>query len=654
LKVVIDIEANGLRNPTQIWVIVCKDIDTGKHYIFREVTSNANAKEDFLSFAKGVTLWIGHNFLGYDYPNLNRLVGLHIDQVYACSIDTLVVSKLADYSRDEGHSIEAYGVEFGQEKIAFTDFSKYTPEMEEYCVRDCDICHKVYNHHLGYINDPGNKRCIKTEQRFQLITNSLHDDGFGFNISGCLDLLSTVTEELRVLDEQLLKEFPPKEVLIKEFTPKATKFGTINKTSVPRSLWDKIHEYEIGETYRHTKLVPFNPGSPVQIVSVLHEANWRPEVKTKTHAEAERDLNRLKYRRGRDSQVDETIKLLEARLVKLQKKGWKVNEQNLSTLPDDAPAPARTLARRILYESRRKTLTEWKGLYNEKTGRIHGDFYGIGAWTHRMAHQRPNTANIPTEHKLFGKEMRTLWRAPKRRLLVGVDADSIQFRIAAHYIGDPALIKKIVDGKKSDKTDPHSYNMKVIGDFCPSRDASKRTLFSLILGGGPKKFAELNGCTVPQGEQARDNLYQEYPGLVTLKQEIVVEDAKRGYFIGLDGRKVIVPDATISGRKHLMPSGYLQNGEAVIMKMACILWHDDPEMRELFKEYRWFLVDFVHDEWQTEVPNKMEIALRIAKKQADSLRIVGEELGLKCPLAGSYWNEDAKDYTIGTTWAVTH
>jgi len=48
------------------------------------------------------------------------------------------------------------------------------------------------------------------------------------------------------------------------------------------------------------------------------------------------------------------------------------------------------------------------------------------------------------------------------------------------------------------------------------------------------------------------------------------------------------------------------------------------------------------------------VALRIAKMQADSLRIVGEELGLHCPLAGSYWNDDLKDYTIHTNWSKTH
>lgn len=84
------------------------------------------------------------------------------------------------------------------------------------------------------------------------------------------------------------------------------------------------------------------------------------------------------------------------------------------------------------------------------------------------------------------------------------------------------------------------------------------------------------------------------------------------------------------------------------MKMATLKWIDK------LRDYEALLVNLVHDEWQTEVPNNMEIALRVAKMQADSLRVVGEELGLNCPLAGSYYDDVHNDYTIGTNWSVTH
>ena len=86
------------------------------------------------------------------------------------------------------------------------------------------------------------------------------------------------------------------------------------------------------------------------------------------------------------------------------------------------------------------------------------------------------------------------------------------------------------------------------------------------------------------------------------------------------------------------------------MKHATIRWYE--RLKELGIEFK--LVNLVHDEWQTECNNSMDIALTIAREQADSLRWVGEKLKLKCPLTGSYWSEDLNDYTIGTNWKVTH
>ena len=157
--------------------------------------------------------------------------------------------------------------------------------------------------------------------------------------------------------------------------------------------------------------------------------------------------------------------------------------------------------------------------------------------------------------------------------------------------------------------------------------------------------------TTPEnGELARDILYTEYPGLVTLKNDIVVEDAKRGWFIGLDGRKVRLPGATVSERKHLCPSGYLQNGEAVVMKHATVKACD--KLKDI--EDVWKFVNIIHDEDQFEGPNDMGICLRIAKTVTDCIEEVGVELGCRCPLTGSYYNDDIRDYTIGTNWYQTH
>lgn len=645
MKVVIDIEANGLENPTQIWCIVCKDIDTGELHIFRNLVDDLDERKRFQEFLETVEKYIGHNILEYDLPILNRLINCRID--YHKVIDTLVLSRLIYYSRSGGHSIEQYGLEFNFPKINFTDFSKYSKEMEDYCVRDVEICHLIYLKYLHIINDPAWAPSIRLEHDFQEIVNRLHDNGFSFNVNAASELLERVNSELKLLDEEIARAFPPRLRLVREIKPTWTKHGTLHKKDF---RWVKDGDLTpYWGDFCLCKWEEFNPSSHKQIIEVLTEAGWKPVNKTKTHVVTERELNRSYFS---DTELD--LNSTHDKLRKLEKFGWKIDEENLATLPDDAPAPARSLAKRILLEARRRTLTEWLSLVNPKTGRIHGKFYGIGAWTHRMAHQRPNTANIPTGAKLFGDEMRALWCAAKKRLLVGVDAEGIQLRIFAHYIDDAEFTLSLVQGKKEDKTDPHSLNKRILGDVCRGRQEAKRFIYALLLGAGLGKLSEILGCDREAARAALDRLMGRYQGFLELKQNHIPRDAKRGWFRGLDGRQVLLPGASERDRGHLCMSGYLQNGEAIVMKKACLLWHNMLREDKELLEFLWFIVNFVHDEWQTEVDNNIKLALKVAKTQADSLRLVGEELNLRCPLAGSFWNDDLKDYTIGVNWSVTH
>jgi DNA polymerase-1 len=650
LQVVIDIEANGLHNPTKVWVIACKDLKTGEKYVFRPALGDTE-RVRFLRFADGISTWIGHNWLGYDYPVLNKLVGLDIREVARKSIDTLVISKLVDYPRS-GHSVEDYGLEFNLPKISFDKWNEWSQEMEDYCVRDVEITELIYLKYKNYINNPDHKSSILTEHEFQLVVNDLHNRGFAFDKGKAEKLLEKVSTELASLDKDILEAFPPRLKLIREVTPKETKYGTISLSSIPKILRQDMSAFTVLAPFSYCHWVSFNPSSHKQIIEVLNEAGWRPLDKTQTHIETERELNRIKYISKPDNELDIQKKVLQDKLNELRIVGWKVNEANLETLPPTAPQPARLLAKRILLESRRRTLTEWLDLV-QADNRIHGKFYGIGAWTHRMAHQNPNTANIPNEldtagkKKLYGKELRSLWCAPRNRLLVGVDAEGIQLRIFAHYINDPEFTEALVNGRKEDKTDPHSLNQRILGAVCRSRAAAKRYVYALLLGAGQDKLRQILDCDGGAAQEAYDRLLSRYTGFAHLKETIIPRDAKRGWFVGLDGRRVRIPGVTEGQRRHLSMSGYLQNGEAVVMKTATL------RFLPLLPEDCW-LVNFVHDEWQTEVPNNMEIALRVASLQADNLRIVGEELGLLCPLAGSYWNDDLKDYTIATNWSKTH
>jgi DNA polymerase I-like protein with 3'-5' exonuclease and polymerase domains len=728
-------------------LIVCKDIDTGDYHVFRDLTNDPRQAEAFREFAGRVTSWIGHNILGYDFPVLNKLLDINID--VAICYDTLILSRLFNFSREGGHSIESYGIEYGipKGKNYYLDFfTKWSQPLEDYCVRDVDICHKIYLRYLDDISDPVHSSAISLEQSFQLICNELHDRGFAFNTTAATSLLNSVKEELDAIDKEIEKAFPWKVNQIREIHPRVTSYGTLHKGDF---RWVKDGDLSAfnGGPFTRITYEPFNASSHKQVIEVLANAHWSPTDKTTTHIDTEREINRLKYLNKDQWTVDlrNIYDILVTKLEKFKKTGWKINEQNLNSLPDTAPEPARKLARRILLESRRRTLTEWlnlvclslrvekknisriggdkiigdesfilnqttvsplkimlewlkskkvnvksatenessllitvmapdqsegysvadvmhvldglkqKGIQYEITSeRIHGNFQALGAWTHRMSHQKPNTANIPNEVKgnghpcYLGKELRSLWQAPQNRLLVGVDAEGIQLRIFAHYIDDPEFTQALVKGRKDDKTDPHSLNQRILGDVCNSRQAAKRFIYALLLGAGSSKLREILGCTGEEADQALSRLLERYGGFAYLKRTQIPRDARRGSFTGLDGRRVGIPGNTVGERKHLCMSGYLQNGEAIIIKKAAVI-----AAPQLIK-FNSFFVDIVHDEYETETPENMEIALAVAKIKASAINEAGEIYKLKCPMAGSYWNDDHKTYTIGKDWSVTH
>jgi len=594
-------------------------------------------------------MWVGHNIIAYDFIHLRRLVpDFNVNNLSSSHcIDTFLVSKLNNYSRRGGHSLESYGEEVNYPKNLFSDWSKYSQELEDRCATDVRLGLLVYNALFNsYIKHSCNKSAITDEQEFQQDCLELSNTGFGFATPKCHVLLEKVTKELKELDDDIGRSFPPRLHCIREILPIFTQYGTLHRKDFRWVENGDLSEFN-GGPFCRCEYRPFNPSSHKQIISILSSAGWKPTSKTKGHIEALRNRQTLP-----------------SRLEEISKTGWKINEENLSTLPSTAPAPTRALARRILLESRRRTLTEWLGLVDpEASGgpRIHGHFLSIGAWTHRMAHQKPNMANIPNTHdldgkvKLLGAEMRSLFIAPKNRLLVGVDAEGIQLRIFAHYIDDEEFTNALVRGRKEDKSDPHSLNQRILGSICKTRAAAKRFIYALLLGAGLGKLAEILGVGRDQAELALQKLMERYTGFAHLKRTVITRDAKRGWFSGLDGRRINIPGLDVGERRHLAMSGYLQSGEAIIMKKARLSWKKKIDL--IFpKEYNIKLVNFVHDEWQTEVPNDLMIAHQVAEIQCQSLVETGVELKLKCPLAGSYGenHNDPKTWTIGSNWKVTH
>lgn len=121
-----------------------------------------------------------------------------------------------------------------------------------------------------------------------------------------------------------------------------------------------------------------------------------------------------------------------------------------------------------------------------------------------------------------------------------------------------------------------------------------------------------------------------------LKKQVIPHIAERGWFKGLDGRKVKVPS------EHKTLAGLLQNGEAVVMKHAALEWNRKAKEQGI----KFKLVTWPHDEWQTEVYGNKEQAELLGSIQRQAIVDTGVKLSILCPLAGST--------EIGRDWASTH
>ena len=149
MRLVFDCETDGLlEEVTRMWCIVSKDIDTGLMYYFRP--DDMCLALEFLSRAD---VLIGHNIIKYDIAVFKKL---HTFNFTGELIDTLVVSRLQwpdrpnpkGYVGKASHSVEAYGVRFGQKKPEHEDWSQFSPKMLHRCKEDVLITEKIYNYLL--------------------------------------------------------------------------------------------------------------------------------------------------------------------------------------------------------------------------------------------------------------------------------------------------------------------------------------------------------------------------------------------------------------------------------------------------------------------------------------------------------------------------
>lgn len=620
-KVVCDIETDGLLlEATKIHCIVCEDIDTGEIFEFTDSPLTCLNFDDFKEFASNVTLWIGHNWLGFDLFILNDLFDMRIKPAQV--EDTLVMSRLFCSGFFGQHSIEAWAkrLKIGIDKVENEDWSRLTPNMLERCVSDVKLNTALYRQLQRY-GKGFSEASIRIEHNMQYLLTKQKIRGVYIDVPRAEEMYLECTRLSDDIRRKAQEAFPPVRKDIRTFRPRVVHDKKTGKPRIhgqdKRTLANNMYERNGDGTVTLFEMQEFNLDSSTQCVEKLNEAGWKPY-----------EFNKVTAKQEADGQTVGTPKISEA---------------NLATLPDDAPEGARLISEYKMLVNRARTARQWLDSVDDNN-RLHGDVRSVGAWTQRCAHSNPQTANIASvkhdddgnilkgQEGRYGWDSRACWTVSdtSKRCIVGVDAKGIQLRVLAHYMNDPLYIKTVTEG------DPHAFNRDSLGlpDTKEGRDSAKRWIYAWLLGGGSFKLGQILGTNAADAKEREAMFLERIPALADLKSR-QLHDVRRGWFRGLDGRRVPAKS------DHLVMSAYLQAGESVIMKKAYI----DAAVGMMKEGLDAEIVLFVHDEFQAD--SLLTCADRCGTILVEAINNTTDYFSLNCPMEGD-------EPKIGTSWADTH
>ena len=218
MDLVFDIETDDL-NATKVWCIVAQNPDTGEIFKFPP-----NKLEEGYQFLTTADRLIGHNIVGFDIPMVQKFGG--VDLSNKDTIDTLVLSRLFNPTREGGHSLENWGYKLNYKKIEFEEYTEYSPKMLEYCVRDVQLNTLVFRE-LRKESVGFSKECIQLEHATARVIKQQETNGFKFDSMSAELLLAELREKMTNIEDEVHRTFKPRWVDDKLVTPYIKKDGTL-------------------------------------------------------------------------------------------------------------------------------------------------------------------------------------------------------------------------------------------------------------------------------------------------------------------------------------------------------------------------------------------------------------------------------------------
>ena len=273
---------------------------------------------------------------------------------------------------------------------------------------------------------------------------------------------------------------------------------------------------------------------------------------------------------------------------------------SLTTFEKDHPIIKDILTYRSL-SSRISTFT--KGFIDHihpVTGRIHANWFQIGARSGRFSCRQPNLTNIPRD-----SATRSCFTPEKGNVLIKADYSQIELRLIAKVSGDKRMSRAYLDGIDLHKLTAAAIFEQEVEQVSPEqRRLGKILNFGLCYGMGLDKFIAITArkhdiiLTKKQASQFRHRYFELYPGLKRY-HESVRQQWQQGIRTSYtpDGRRRVWSKHS-QPRLNEMINHPIQGANATMTKRAIALLY--RRLNLLQSDAR--LVAVIHDEILLECP----------------------------------------------------
>ena len=590
MRIVFDIEANGWRDETtNVWCLVTYNLDTKEKLSFRP-----HEIEKGISILQKATLIIGHNIINYDIPLLERL---YKTKITAKVYDTLVMSRLANPDRLGGHSLKAWGKRLGRLKGDFAEdedenvWAQFSEEMLTYCENDVAVNILIYHRVVKELED-FSPLSQDIEHGVARIITQQEINGVRFDKEKANGYVKWIDEECGRLYALIRPKLSMDVVDCKPLQRIFKKDGSYHTPVVDWMAHTGIQE--VSGPFTRIEWEEPDIGSRTKMIKQLLRLGWKPEEFT------DKGTPKLTTK----NEYNETVPV--------------------DSLEETLGELGSSLSKYYILRHRQSQIAGFlKNLRPD--GKIVAGAITNGTNTARMTHRI--VANLPRATSYFGKEMRSLFKVS-----LGADLSGLELRTLAHRMRDDVYTRKLLE------EDIHTVNQLAAG--LPTRDNAKTFIYGFLYGAGDAKIGKIVNGNAARGKQLKERFLKGLPALAKLI-DAVKHAAKKGYLIGLDGRKVWLrkgDDGKI--KTHTALNALLQSDGAIIFKVA-LLFIDKLILQRI--EGTKLLISY-HDEVQIECKEGDEEL--VGKKIIECFEKAGTFLKVNCPITG--------EYSVGENWSETH